>query len=111
MRRVPSDDGHSMDEEELEDLQQPRRGPVPIRRPQPTNGFAALLDDRHCGREGYCEIVLPLAVLACFAIGVIIYNLLRFSRVEPCDDDSPMAKHFYCFNRSAAPGVHMDKVR
>ena len=110
MRRVVPDDDASLDEEELQELQVTQITRPRIRRQ--TGRLMHWLDDKHCGREGHLEIVLPLAVLACLALGVVVYNLLRFRRVDICDEGKPMAKHFYCFNQSASPGVHLDhKVR
>ena len=63
-------------------------------------------------RDGSLEMIIPLTVISLLALCVIAYNL--FLTVEgavlPCDESTPMAKHFYCFDRSASPGVHVDSV-
>ena len=59
-------------------------------------------------RAGGLDIVIPLFLLAFASLGVLVYNILR-KQIEPCITDRPFAKHFYCYNASAAPGVHMDK--
>ena len=63
---------------------------------------------RHCAREGTLEIVIPLLVICALALAAVVYNLRRMFQVEPCDETRPMAKHFYCYNRSMSPGVHVD---
>lgn len=57
-------------------------------------------------REGSLDTVLPLFLLIILSMIVLVYNLLRHS--EPCDTERAMAKHFYCYNASLAPGVHKD---
>jgi hypothetical protein len=61
-------------------------------------------------RDGTLEIVIPLTFIALLALCVIGYNFFRLDAVLPCDESIPMAKHFYCFDRTAAPGVHTDSV-
>ena len=102
LRQLGADKEDSLDEEELQDLQQ-----LSARRPVQSKAAST---ERQCGREGFCEIVVPLAVLGLFSIAVVVYNILRFRVVEPCDSEEAQkwAKHFYCFNSSAMPGVHQD---
>jgi hypothetical protein len=100
MRHESSD---SIDEEELQELSE-----VPIgrrvrktRNDQPASGW--------CVSGTVLEIVLPLTLIGLLAVSVLVYNVLRYQEVLPCNDGTPMAKHFYCFNSSAAPGVHQDR--
>ena len=58
-------------------------------------------------REGTLELVLPLMVLAVLSVGVLVYNMFR--KWDICDENLPMAKHFYCYNASMSPGFHLDK--
>ena len=60
-----------------------------------------------CIREGSLDTVLPLFLLIVLSIAVLVYNTF-FRHNEPCDSGKAMAKHFYCFNASLAPGVHKD---
>ena len=61
-------------------------------------------------RSGQLELVVPLVVLSLLSIGVVVYNFMKWHVVEPCSDTSHLfAKHFYCYNASASPGVHVDK--
>ena len=100
MRRESSD---SIDEEELQELSEApfSRRVRKARGDQPTNG--------RCTSGTVLEIVLPLTVIGLLAVFVLVYNILRYQEVLPCNDGTPMAKHFYCFNSSAAPGVHQDR--
>ena len=61
-----------------------------------------------CARGGVLELYLPLALLVILGIAVIAYNLTRFREEDACDPNAPRAKHFYCYNHSALPGVHTD---
>ena len=58
-------------------------------------------------REGRLDTIVPLVVLALLSVGVVIYNLLR-QQFDSCESDTPMAKHFYCYNSSRPPGFHLD---
>ena len=58
-------------------------------------------------REGHLDTLVPLVVLVILSIAVLVYNCLR-PQIVPCDPNKPLAKHFYCHNASAAPGVHKD---
>lgn len=66
-----------------------------------------------CARDGAIEVWLPLVVLVLLAIGVLAYNLVfKLQTVEPCDENTMvMAKHFYCYNKASAPGVHKDSAK
>ena len=62
---------------------------------------------RDAWRAGTLELIAPLVVLSLLSIGVLCYNL--FKQQEPCADTAQkFAKHFYCYNASASPGVHVD---
>ena len=59
-------------------------------------------------REGNADIVVPVILLGVASVGVLVYNIMR-QQFEPCDTNQPLAKHFYCYNASAPPGVHDDR--
>lgn len=58
-------------------------------------------------RAGGLDYAVPLALFVLASIAVIVYNFIRMPFV-PCDLNAH-AKHFYCYNVSAAPGVHQDQ--
>ena len=58
--------------------------------------------------DGGLDTVVPLAVLGFLAICVLLFNVTR-PQVTDCGDSSRFAKHFYCFNASQPPGVHVDQ--
>lgn len=59
-------------------------------------------------RGGGLELAVPLFVLGLLSISVLVYNfLMKLNVVDPCETNR-YAKHFYCFNKSDSPGVHVD---
>jgi|EP00900_Chrysochromulina_parva_P026382 hypothetical protein len=106
-------DDLSIDEEEMQDLQASRTSSSRLVGPRKSmlrnkryQQFGSLQSRWDLMREDVYFVVVPLAVLALCGIGVIIFNLTRFSLVEPCDENRPMAKHFYCYDeKKPEPGV------
>ncbi len=60
-------------------------------------------------REGGWEVVVPLAVLSLLSVAVLVYNIFVRRQWDPCDTSNRFAKHFYCWNSTAEPGVHVDR--
>ena len=58
-------------------------------------------------RDGNLDTIVPLVVLAVLSVGVLVYNMF-FREWEACDENKPLAKHFYCYNASRPPGFHLD---
>ena len=63
----------------------------------------------HLASEYQLDIVVPLVVLSLLSFGVVAYNIMR-KQWEPCDENKPLAKHFYCYNASRPPGFHIDAI-
>ena len=73
-------------------------------------GFLVTRRKTPWAREGAIDNLLfyvPLVTIALLAVGVLVYNFVR-SQWEPCDEEQPLAKHFYCHNKSLPPGFHLD---
>jgi|Transcript_69922 hypothetical protein len=95
------------DEEELQELRGGNEG-RPVRQEQaPTAIGFVIAEAWRLARESpqNCAAVCILLMLS---IGVIAWSCARDLRRDwqACDDNTVMAKHFYCFNISAPPGVH-----
>ena len=55
--------------------------------------------------EVYDDRIFAFAALVS---SVLVYNfLMKLNVVDPCETNR-YAKHFYCFNKSDSPGVHVD---
>ncbi|KAL1530539.1 hypothetical protein AB1Y20_001440 [Prymnesium parvum] len=94
-----------LDEEELQELQ-PQRA-TRAEAADASLAAAAVAEARRLAEEApfNCAAVTLLLVMS---VAVICIMAVRDARHEweECDENTKMAKHFYCFNLSAAPGVH-----
>eukprot|EP00966_Prymnesium_polylepis_P088574 2050027-Prymnesium_polylepis.2 len=113
----PAED--AFDEEELQELQKPPPPAAPAQ--QPAQQLAAaessplvpfvLTELRRLALESpqNCAAVVVLLLASLAVICVMIVRDLKHDWKD-CDENTLMAKHFYCFNISNAPGVHGDNA-
>ena len=91
------------DEEELQELRvQPHQEVVKQAELQVCSEIRRLAHDS----PSNFAAVLILLVLSITVLVIMVVRDLRRDWQE-CDSNTVMAKHFYCFNISAQPGVHL----
>lgn len=96
------------DDEELQELQRRPHGDA-----TPTTRSNSLRKEA-CDAAVGCAKSDPqnaAAVLVLVLFAVVVISIMVVRDITPgtwrqCDSSTVMAKHFYCFNVSAAPGVH-----